>query len=122
MSTKNVVDFQWHKKDQRAFEEVKSAVLENACAGGDESKQYHLCTDASKTGTGGILFQLRNATVGTPINKDLWSQIQIIMFLSAQLTSAQSRSLHRKNGRHWLGICVVTDGPRSVIGCLRQRD
>lgn len=48
----------WQKKHQKAFDTVKKAIIENACSGGQEDIQYHLSTDASKTGVGGLLFQL----------------------------------------------------------------
>lgn len=90
-TTSEVVDFRWSAQHQRAFDAVKQPVLENACSGGDDDRQYHLCTDASKTGLGGVLFQLRMSEPGTPMNKDLWADMSIELFLSFQLTPAQSR-------------------------------
>ncbi len=43
-TTKKEVDFVWTKEHQRAFDDVKKAVLENACSGGDDRLQYHSCT------------------------------------------------------------------------------
>ena len=34
-------------------------MLHGVNSGGDDLEQYHLCTDASKTGAGGVLFQLK---------------------------------------------------------------
>lgn len=53
-----------------AFDGIKKAVLVNACAGGQDDVQYHLCTDASKTGAGGVLFQLSMEPPGTIMTKD----------------------------------------------------
>ena len=47
----------------------KNAILENACAGLDDDLQFRLSSDASKTGTGGVLFQLKGVTAE---KKHLW--------------------------------------------------
>ncbi len=49
-TTRTVTGFEWNKDHQEAFDEVKKAVSKTACAGGQDHIQYHLCTDASKTG------------------------------------------------------------------------
>jgi len=53
-----VVKWEWGEEQQAAFEKMKMAILKNAIYGGDEKRQYHLATDASKVGIGGVLFQL----------------------------------------------------------------
>ena len=47
-STKSVVDFKWTSDQQHAFDMIKQAVLENVNSGGDDTRQYHLFTDASR--------------------------------------------------------------------------
>lgn len=76
---KLLVDLVWTKQHQKVFKSLKKAICENCVAAGDEDKQYHLCCNASKTGLGGVLYQIVN-------NKE-----SVICFLSYQLTEAQSR-------------------------------
>lgn len=90
-TTKTNVDFIWTKRHQDAFDAVKQSVIEGCNSGGNDEKQYHLCTDASKTGAGGLLFQLENAETGTPLTKALRNDISSIMFMSYQFTPAQTR-------------------------------
>ena len=90
-TTKTIVDFQWTSKHTAIFEEIKLAVLTNACSGGDVTKQYHLTTDASKTGAGGVLLQLKEAPPGTVLNEKVHDQVQIVMFLSTMFTETQRR-------------------------------
>ena len=90
-SSKSIVDFKWTTVQQQAFDNIKKAVIENVNSGGDDTRQYHLFTDASKTGAGGVLCQLNGAETGTPINKDSWKDVSVVMFLSFQFTPAQSR-------------------------------
>ena len=82
---------EWKKNHQEAFDKIKQAVLENACAGGQNHVQYHLCTDASKTGAGGVLFQLPTEPPGTIMTKDLLDKLKIVSFLSFQFTEVQQR-------------------------------
>lgn len=90
-TTRSTLDFVWSKKHQDAFDAVKRAVLENVNSGGDDNRQYHLCTDASKTGAGGLLFQLQDSEVGIPVTKDLWEKMSPVMFMSYQFTPTQTR-------------------------------
>ena len=69
-TTRTVIGFKWTNVHQEAFDKIKKAVLENACAGGQDDVQYLLCTDASKTGAGGVLFQLPTEPPGTIMTKD----------------------------------------------------
>ena len=90
-STKTFVDFKWDERHRHAFDAVKQAVQDNVNSGGDVNKQYHLCTDASKTGAGGLLFQLSDSKIGVAMTKELWSQLSIVMFMSYQFTTTQTR-------------------------------
>lgn len=58
--------------------------------GADPEKQYHLATDASKTATGGVLFQLIDHSTGTEAVDKLRNFERIIMFMSFRLTDAES--------------------------------
>ena len=83
--------FKWEKKHQQAFERIKTAVIENACSGGQDDIQYHLCTDASSTGAGGVLFQLPSEPPGTIMSKDHLDKLKIVLFMSFQFTDVQRR-------------------------------
>lgn len=50
--------FRWTDECEASFQTVKQAVLANAISAGDPNRQYHLSTDASATGCGGVLFQI----------------------------------------------------------------
>lgn len=62
---KIVVGFEWGSDQQRSFEHMKCSIILNAMYSGDERKQYHLSTNASKRGLGGVLFQFANEPPGT---------------------------------------------------------
>ena len=55
---RRVVGFSWGLEQQESFSAIKQAIIQNACWGGDARFQFHLATDASKTGYGGVLFQI----------------------------------------------------------------
>jgi RNase H-like domain found in reverse transcriptase len=60
-------------------------------SGADSNLQYHLATDASKTGAGGILFQLYNEPAGTEARPQLRKKERIIMFISFRLADTETR-------------------------------
>ena len=88
-TTKTFKELRWGGEQQSAFNQIKKSVLENACSGGQPNVQYHLATDASKTGLGGILFQLPDHPPGTIMSKDFLDSFKVVMFISFQLTPAQ---------------------------------
>ena len=90
-SVKTVIDFKWEERHQQAFDVVKQAVLDNVNSGGDDNRQYHLSTDASKTDEAGVLFQLSDSEVSIAMTKELWSQLSIAVFMSYQFTPTQTR-------------------------------
>lgn len=53
---RRVVGFEWTDRAHSAFERVKREVCDNILNGGNPTKQYHLATDVSATGVGGVLF------------------------------------------------------------------
>ncbi|QSZ35235.1 hypothetical protein DSL72_008104 [Monilinia vaccinii-corymbosi] len=59
--------------------------------GADPAKQYHLACDASKTGIGGVLFQLKDAKPGTQATGGLKDDLKIIMFIFFKLTNVETR-------------------------------
>lgn len=62
-TTKAIVGFEWGTQQQEAFEATKYNILTRCVTAGSSDRQYHLATDASKTGLGGCLataFRTRN--------------------------------------------------------------
>ena len=81
----------WKEKQETAFTSVKTSIIKNVVYGGDETKQYHLITDASKYAIGGVLFQLPNVPAGTNMSVAMRKEIKVIMFISKRLFSAETR-------------------------------
>ncbi|KAJ5559676.1 hypothetical protein N7513_002075 [Penicillium frequentans] len=88
--TKRVVDFRWGKPQQRAFDRVKKILLNIKLVGGDSKVQYHLATDASNCGLGGVLFQLEGHPVGTRASRSTLQDERVVMYLSFALTKTES--------------------------------
>lgn len=66
--------WEWGEEQEESIECIKRSVVESALFVGEEDMQYHLATDTSKTGIGGILYQLINTQPGTitkPSNRKL---------------------------------------------------
>jgi hypothetical protein len=57
--------------------------------GGDPERQYHLATDASGTGLGGVLFQIADHPASTVSSTRTTPVEQIVMFMSFSLTPAE---------------------------------
>ena len=57
-AVRHTIDFDWGLAQQRAFDTVKTAILEQSTTAGNKEQQYHLATDASNTGAGEVLFQI----------------------------------------------------------------
>lgn len=64
---RRVIDFQRGSKQEKAFCRVKSFLSRVRLSGGDPAVQYHLATDASNRGLGGVLFQISG--VGTKASR-----------------------------------------------------
>jgi len=88
---RRVIKWEWGEKHQKAFDGLKRAIVENAVFGGSEHLQYHLATDASKTGMGGVLFQLVGCDPGTLASPSNRSSMRVIMFISKRFTDAETR-------------------------------
>jgi len=73
-----------------AFTSLKTAIIRNVVYGGDETKQYHLMTDASKYAIDGVLFQLPNVPVGANMSVAMRKEMKVIIFISKRLLSAES--------------------------------
>ena len=86
-----VVNFKWTLKYKKAFKYLKTSIYQNIICAGDLKWQYHLLTNMSKTGTGGILFQLKKRPAGMQVKLAGCNKIDIIIFLSSKLTLSQSK-------------------------------
>jgi RNase H-like domain found in reverse transcriptase len=83
--------FEWTSKHQDAFDFLRHAILNNVVHGGDDARQYHLSTDASKEGMGGVLFQLLGVPVGTVAASKYRPDERIICFISQRFAPAETR-------------------------------
>jgi len=83
--------FDWGPSQQESFNHIKESITNNAMAGADPAAQYHLATDASKRGVGGVLFQLKGVPTGTEATPKLLPNERIVMFLSFRLEDAETR-------------------------------
>lgn len=88
---RTVIGFQWGPAQQEAFDRVKWEVCNNAVSGGNENLQYHLATDASKTGLGAVLFQIQDTPVGTNSSALTLEKESVIMYMSFILTDTETR-------------------------------
>ena len=84
-------NFEWNKPQKDAFQQIKHAITSNTLSGGRPDLQYHLATDASKTGIGGVLFQLPDHSMGTIAGKKTIGAEAIVMFLSFRLEDRETR-------------------------------
>lgn len=85
------IPFVWGPEQQESFQYIKDAICNNAMAGADHDRQYHLATDASNTGIGGILFQVHEVPPNTEATDKLRSMMRIIMFMSYRLADVETR-------------------------------
>ena len=84
-------EFHWGEEQEKSFEYIKDCIINNAMAGSDPSKQHHLCCDASKTGIGGVVFQLADVPPGTEASGTIKDQLRIQMFISFKLSDVETR-------------------------------
>ena len=88
---RRVIEWEWGDAQERAFAAIKDAIVNNATFGGKDDLQYHLMTDASKTGIGGVLSQLPDCPSGTIVNARNRAGMRIILFISRRLEPAETR-------------------------------
>ena len=86
-----MIKWEWGDAQERAFAAIKDAIVNNATFGGKDDLQYHLMTDASKTGIGGVLSQLPDCPSGTIVNARNRAGMRIILFISRRLEPAETR-------------------------------
>ncbi|KAJ5679602.1 hypothetical protein N7462_007846 [Penicillium macrosclerotiorum] len=88
---RRVIDFQWGRDQERAFQRIKYHIARVKLTGGDPTIQYHLATDASGQGLGGVLFQIADVPVGTRASRETSSKEQTVMYMSYALTDPETR-------------------------------
>ena len=86
-----VIKWEWGEPQQQAFKAIKDAIVNNATFGGKDDIQYHLMTDASKTGIGGVLSQMPDCPPGTISNARNRPHMRIVLFISRRLEPAETR-------------------------------
>lgn len=88
---KTVIDFYWESEQQKVFDLIKNVICENSCSDEDLKKQYHLTTDALKTDTDRVLYQLNDLSADTVMTSNHMNKLWIIMFMSYQFTQLQTQ-------------------------------
>lgn len=83
--------FEWGEEQEYSFRWIQRSVVENACCGSDDELQYHLASDASKTGTGGVLFQLPGVAAGVTAGSAHKDAMRIVMWMSFRLSATESK-------------------------------
>ena len=81
----------WGQEQEMSFKAVKEAIINNVVYGGDDSKQYHLMTDASLHALGGVLFQLPGLPAGTSLSVVRRTEMKIVMFISKRFLPVETR-------------------------------
>ena len=76
-------------------------------AGSNPSLQYYLVTDTSNTGLGGVLFQLQNVSVSTEATPTVRDNERIIMFMSFQLSDAETRYSNPEQECYVITCCLA---------------
>jgi len=73
-----------------SFKAVKEAIINNVVYDGDDSKQYHLMTDASLHVLGGVLFQLPSLPAGANLTVAMRKEMKIVLWISKRFLPAET--------------------------------
>lgn len=96
----------WGPEQDLAFCAIKDAILHNVVTGADPQLQFHLAVDASAIG--GVLFQMPGVPPGEEATPKFLINERIIMFLSFQLSEAESRYVNLER------VCLA------IVRCLSE--
>lgn len=111
---KKDLGFEWTADCQRAFDRIKQAMKTSVIAGGDPTRQYHLATDASGTGAGGVLIQLDSKhPPGTSMFDVPENEQKVIKFLSFKFSDAETR--YHTTEREFLSLLLAAKKCRHLI-------
>ncbi|KAJ8175493.1 hypothetical protein LV161_008779 [Aspergillus fumigatus] len=88
--TKRLESFKWGEEQRKVFQILKRYLLEVKLSGGDPKLQYHLSTDASNGGLGGVLFQMTEHPVGTKSSRKTHPYEVPVMYLSFALSDPET--------------------------------
>jgi len=71
---------------------ICEAIAKIGCCGPQYDKQFHLAIDASKTGTGVVLFYLGNTAPEEVYDaKKYFDEVEIVIFISFRLSDVEGR-------------------------------
>ena len=92
-SKRAVGECEWNREKEVAFQAIKQAIANNAMASLDSNGEYHLAVEASKSGIGGVLFQLEVVEAGTEAVSNSIHRVaeQLIMFILFHLSDTETR-------------------------------
>ncbi|RPA71000.1 DNA/RNA polymerase, partial [Ascobolus immersus RN42] len=106
-------NFVWPSECEASFQHVKQSVLQNAVSSGDPQRQYHLATDASLTGCGGVLFKILDTPVEVQSSVKTRQKERLVMFMSRAFDKAQSN--YSTTDREALACLVGLEEARLLI-------
>ncbi|KAF5012459.1 hypothetical protein FDECE_1511 [Fusarium decemcellulare] len=81
----------WDEGAAKALKQICDSVHQNATHGAKSKIQFHLATDASEYGTGGVLLQLEGHQAGDSVTDRNFGDSRIIMWISGRLNDAERR-------------------------------
>jgi len=84
------VGIKWGEEQERSFEELKRAVIDNVVYGRDDTQQYYLMRDASKNGLGGVLFELLGVPAETMFTTFMRRKMKIIILISKRFLPVET--------------------------------
>lgn len=111
---KTDLGFDWTTACQQAFDKARIAIMENVITGADPNLQYHLATDASGTGLGGVLVQLPDIyEEGTSIFEAAQEDHKLVKFLSFGLSETQRK--YSNTEREFLALLTCLEKVRHLV-------
>lgn len=81
----------WTEEYVKTLKTICEAMQNNAMQGADHYAPYHLATDASVRGLGGVLFQLLQSCGDRAYTPKDFDDIRILLFFSFRLQDAETR-------------------------------
>lgn len=88
--TKRLKSFKWGEEQRKVFQILKRYLLEVKLFRGDPKLQYHLSTNTSNRGLGGVLFQMTEHPVRTKLSRKTHLYEVPVMYLSFMLSDPET--------------------------------